>query len=71
MQPYNIDEILNRAKNAEGDPALEEKIKSEAVGSLTSDQKQRLENVLNDPDALQRLLSSPKAQSIMKKLGGK
>lgn len=69
MQPYNIDELLNRAKNAEGNPELERKIENEAVGSLTAEQKQRLENVLSDPEALERLLSSPKARSIMKKLG--
>ena len=48
---------------------MEQKIKNEAVGSLTAEQKQRLENVLNDPEALQRLLSSKRAQDIIKKLG--
>lgn len=69
MQPYNIDEIINRAKNAEGNPSMEQKIKNEAVGALTAEQKRRLENALENPDELKRLLSSPAAQSIMKKLG--
>lgn len=61
--------MLKKAKNAEGDPALEQKIRNETVGSLTADQKKRVENVLSDPDALQRLLSSQRAQNIIKKLG--
>ncbi len=61
--------MLKKAKKAEGDPALEQKIKNETVGSLTAEQKKRVENVLNDPDALQRLLSSQRAQNIIKKLG--
>lgn len=69
MQQFNFDDILKKTKKAEGDPAMEQKIKNEAVGSLSADQKQRLENVLNDPDALQRLLSSQRAQDIIKKLG--
>lgn len=69
MQQFNYDDILKKAKKAEGKPEMEKKIKNEAVGSLTAEQKQRLENVLNDPDALQRLLSSKRAQDIIKKLG--
>lgn len=69
MQQFNFDDILKKAKKAEGDPEMEQKIKNEAVGSLSADQKRRLENVLNDPDALQRLLSSQRAQDIIKKLG--
>lgn len=69
MQQFNYEDILKKAKKAEGDPASEQKIKSEAVGALTADQKQRLENVLNDPDALQRLLTSQRAQDIIKKIG--
>ncbi len=69
MQQLNFDDMLKKAKNAEGDPALEQKIRNETVGSLTADQKKRVENVLSDPDALQRLLSSQRAQNIIKKLG--
>ena len=69
MQQFIYDDILKKAKKAEGKPEMEQKIKNEAVGSLTAEQKQRLENVLNDPDALQRLLSSKRAQDIIKKLG--
>lgn len=69
MQQFNYDDILKKAKKAEGKPGMEQKIKNEAVGSLTAEQKQRLENVLNDPEALQRLLSSKRAQDIIKKIG--
>lgn len=67
MQPFNFDEIINKAKRAEGDPATEQRVRNEAIGSLTAEQKRRLENVLNDPKELERLLSSPRAKDIIKK----
>ena len=43
MQQFNYDDILKKAKKAEGKPEMEQKIKNEAVGSLTAEQKQRLQ----------------------------
>ena len=38
---------------------------------LTPEQRQRIDSILRDKTALERLMNSPKAQEIMKKMGKK
>ncbi len=65
MNNKNFDEIINGIKNKRSNAETEEYIKK----SLTPDQTKRLNEVLSDKSALQKLLSTPKAQELLKKFG--
>ena len=61
MQQNDINKMIESLKNKDID---KNKITS-AVNMLSDDQKNMLNSILNDPEALRRFMSSPKAQSIM------
>ncbi len=65
MNNMNLDELINGIKSKKSDTETEEYIKK----SLTPDQTKKLNEILSDKSALQKLLSSPKAQEILKKFG--
>ncbi len=56
----NFDELLNG-----GD------VNTFVKNNLSKEQTERLENILNDKNKINELLSSPKAQELIKKLGHK
>lgn len=43
----------------------------EMFGKLSAEEQAKISNLLSDRQALEKLLSTPKAQELMKKLGGK
>ena len=43
---------------------------SSLVNNLSSDDKQKLNNILNDKEQLEKVLKSPQAQMLLKLFGG-
>lgn len=64
MQQNDINNIIENLKNKDID---KNKIDS-AVNLLNDEQKNMLNSILNDPQALRNIMSSPKARSIMDEL---
>lgn len=62
---FNDDEIKNLTENL-----TENNVKKFANSHLNAKQQQQLNDILSDKNRLQSLLNSPKAQEIMRKLGG-
>ncbi|MDR2525401.1 MAG: hypothetical protein LBC83_04300 [Oscillospiraceae bacterium] len=58
---------LKRRQNA-GEEAA--RLDALAQQGLTEEQQEQIHSVMQDKEALQKLLTSPKAQALMKKLGG-
>ncbi len=65
MNNKNLDEFINGIKNKKSNTETEEYIKK----SLTPDQTKKLNDVLSDKSALQRLLSTPQAKELLRKFG--
>ena len=59
----NFDEIINSIKSKKTKEETEEFLKK----SLTPEQNQQLRDVMSDKNALKNLLSTPKAQEILKR----
>ncbi|MBQ6825312.1 MAG: hypothetical protein IKT38_01060 [Clostridia bacterium] len=55
-------DILSAAKSGKTD---------KLINSLSNEDKQKLNEILNDKNALSEILKSPQAAAIMKALGGK
>lgn len=68
MKQNDIDAFIEAA--GDGDKERLEKLGNAAASKLSSEQKEKIEKAMSDPDFLSSLLSSPKAQEIIKKLQG-
>lgn len=66
FSPEQLMRLLMNSKGSTADSSIAQDI---IKNRLTDEQKQKIENVLRDKTALERLLSSPQAQEIMKKMG--
>ncbi len=66
FSPEQLMQLLMNSKGNTGDSNLAQDI---IRNRLTDEQRQRVENVLRDKSALEKLLSSPQAQELMKKMG--
>ncbi len=66
FSPEQLMRLLMNSKGGTADSSIAQDI---IKNRLTDEQKQKIENVLRDKTALERLLSSPQAQEIMKKMG--
>ena len=66
FSPEQLMQLLMNSKGNTGDSNLAQDI---IKNRLTDEQRQRVENVLRDKSALEKLLSSPQAQELMKKMG--
>ncbi len=66
FSPEQLMRLLMNSKGGTADSSVAQDI---IKNRLTDEQKQKIENVLRDKTALERLLSSPQAQEIMKKMG--
>lgn len=65
----SVDELLKIAKaNENGNP---DKILEAVKGRLSDEKKNELSKILSDKKAIETLLSSEKAQALMKKFGQK
>ncbi len=63
MNNKNFDEIINGIKGKKSNAETEEYLKK----NLTPTQTKKLNDVLSDKNALQQLLSTPKAQELLKR----
>ena len=63
MSNKNFDEIINNIKSKKTNEETEEYLKK----NLSSDQNRKLKEILSDRKAIEKLLSSPKAQELLKK----
>lgn len=64
----NIEEIISKIKdNSEQD---NKKLAQELTNNLSDSQNDALNRLLSNKDLLSRLMNTPQAQSILKKLGG-
>lgn len=63
--------MQNKKINPETLKNLKGKSKSELVDMLSSEDKEKLNSVLNDKAELEKVLKSPEAAAIIKLLGGK
>jgi hypothetical protein len=71
----NFEKILAGSDGKINRADLEKAVKSgntaPLVNNLSDNDKQKLNNILNNKDELERLLTSPQARLILKMLGGK
>ncbi len=63
MNNNNFDEIISGIKEKKSNAEAEEYLKK----NLTPNQTKKLNDILSDKSALQQLLSSPKAQELLKR----
>lgn len=68
---FSPEQLMRLLMNSKGNTADSSIAQDIIKNRLTDEQKQKIENVLRDKTALERLLSSPQAQEIMKKMGKK
>lgn len=63
MSNKNFDEIINNIKAKRSSKETEEYLKE----NLSTEQSQKLKEILSDKKAIEKLLSTPKAQDLLKK----
>ena len=63
MSSNNFDEIIKGIKAQKSDEETQEYI----MNNLTPNQNKKLKEVLSDKETLKKLLSTPKAQELLKK----
>ena len=68
FSPDQLLKLLMNSKGASSDSNMAQDI---LQNKITPEQRQRVQNVLQDKNALEALLKSPQAQELMKKMGGK
>ena len=66
---FSPEQLMRLLMNSKGGTADSNVAQDIIKNRLTDEQKQKIENVLRDKTALERLLNSPQAQEIMKKMG--
>lgn len=69
----NLNDILKNSRIDKKD--IENAVKTgktdKLINNLSHEDKQKLLNVMNDKEAMNNILKSPKAQAILKLFGGK
>lgn len=68
FSPDQLLKLLMNSKGASSDSNMAQDI---LQNKITPEQRQRVQNILQDKNALEALLKSPQAQELMKKIGGK
>ena len=63
MSNKNFDEIINNIKSKHTGKEAEEYLKE----NLSTEQSRKLKEILSDKKAIEKLLSTPKAQELLKK----
>ena len=66
FSPEQLMRLLMNSKGGTPDTNMAQDV---IKNKLSDEQRQRIENVLRDKSALEKLLSSPQAQELMKKMG--
>lgn len=68
FSPEQLMQLLMNSKGSTPDSNIAQDLMK---NKLSDEQRQRVENILRDKNALEKLLSSPQAQELMKKFGGR
>ena len=68
FSPDQLLKLLMNSKGASPDSKMAQDILQNKV---TPEQRARVQSILQDKNALEKLLKSPQAQELMKKMGGK
>lgn len=68
---FSPEQLMQLLMNSKGNTPDSNMAQDILKNKLNDEQRQRIENVLRDKSALEKLLSSPQAQELMKKLGKK
>ena len=63
MSNKNCDEIIDNIKSKKSNEETQEYL----MKNLSSEQNKKLKEVLNDKEAIKKLLSTPKAQELLRK----
>ena len=63
MSNKNFDEIIDNIKSKKSSEETQEYL----MKNLSSNQSQKLKEILSDRKAMEKLLSTPKAQELLKK----
>lgn len=67
---FSPEQLLKLLMNSKGNTPDSTVARDLFENKLTSEQRQRVQNILQDKNALENLMKSPQAQELMKKLGG-
>ncbi len=67
FSPEQLMQLLMNSKGGTPDSSIAQDLMK---NKLSDEQRQRVESILRDKSALEKLLSSPQAQELMKKFGG-
>ena len=68
---FSPEQLMQLLMNSKGNTPDSNMAQDIIKNKLNDEQRQRIENVLRDKSALEKLLNSPQAQELMKKLGKK
>ncbi|MBR4050589.1 MAG: hypothetical protein IKK09_08840 [Clostridia bacterium] len=68
---FSPDQLLKLLMNSKGSSPDSNMAQDILQNRITPEQRQRVQNILQDKNALENLLKSPQAQELMKKMGGK
>ena len=66
---FSPEQLMQQLMNSKGNMPDSNMAQDIIKNKLNDEQRQRIENVLRDKSALEKLLSSPQAQELMKKMG--
>ena len=66
---FSPEQLMRLLMNSKGNTADSSVAHDIIQNRLTDEQRQKINGILRDKSALERLLSSPQAQEIMKKMG--
>ncbi|MBR3753749.1 MAG: hypothetical protein IKK49_01425 [Clostridia bacterium] len=68
---FSPDQLLRLLMNSKGSAPDSNMAQDILQNKITPEQRQRVQNILQDKNALENLLKSPQAQELIKKMGGK
>ncbi|MBQ6932114.1 MAG: hypothetical protein IJN38_08305 [Clostridia bacterium] len=68
---FSPDQLLKLLMNSKGSSPDSNMAQDILQNRITPEQRQRVQNILQDKNALENLLKSPQAQELIKKMGGK
>lgn len=66
---FSPEQLMQLLMNSKGNMPDSNMAQDIIKNKLNDEQRQRIENVLRDKSALEKLLSSPQAQELIKKMG--
>ncbi|MBR6619002.1 MAG: hypothetical protein IKK85_01520 [Clostridia bacterium] len=67
---FSPDQLLKLLMNSKGNTPDSSVAQDLLQNRISPEQRQRVESILRDKNALENLLKSPQAQELMRKLGG-